>query len=398
MVNFIFTTQNFSRKTISIQVSLPVAEVHHPPTAIKRSNRTQRTKHVLFSFTLTIFSFLSRSFCVPSLFFSPLVCCRAHTYTRNTRNTRSSLAMARPSSDEPLHGVDANAKLVATMGKRPEEEDAAIAREWSPRGGRKPTNPQEEPLRACSFNLQGQRSVGAGWESSSSSSSLSPEAPRSCSLSPGLPRRDQRGRHHDVHNYRTAAATTAAPLDDDIFSNSSDGEGEGDDSDGLRFGYSPELEDALGRGSSSGPRREQRQLRGNASRGNLGGLGGQFSVLGSPYRTYRAKHARLLRARSSERAEAETRRTVLEHRGGGGASRSRSADSGVRSERWRGVSGMTSPLLQREGFGLLQSKTTGKVSREQAPSLVMTASFLYYSVDRKTYTRSRGCQSAVNFS
>lgn len=274
--------------------------------------------------------------------------------------------MARPSSAEPLHGVDANAKLVATMGKRPEEEDAAIAKEWSPRGGRKPTNAQEEPPRACSFNLRGQRSVGSGWESSSSSSSLSPEAPRSCSLSPGLPRRGKRGRHRDVQNYRTAAAAaTTAPLDDDLFSSSSDGEG--DDSDELRFGYSPELDDALGRGSSSGPRWEQRQLRGNASGGNLGA---QFSVLGSPYRTYRAKHARLLRARSSERAEAETRRTVLEHRGGGGASRSRSADSDVRPERWRGVSGMTSPLLQHEGFGLLQSKTTGKVSRVHAPSLI----------------------------
>ena len=294
------------------------------------------------------------------------------------------------------------------MGKRPEEEDAAIAQEWSPRGGRKLNNAREEPLTACTIEQQ--------------SSSSSPEAPGSCSASPlrqqqrrsrarslkardrrrgdrnslskspgggscnarrpwqpihdsfehdtplssspGLPRRGQRSRHDDVQNCKIA---TAAPFDDEVFSNSSDGQG--DDSDEPRFGCSPEL-DSWGRGSAPDSQWEQRQVRGDASRGNLGG---QFAFLESPYRTYRAKHARLLRARSSERAEAETRRAVLENLGGGGAPRSRSADSGVRSERWRGTSGMASPLLQREGFGLLQSKTTGKVSRIHTRTLVMSA-------------------------
>lgn len=321
--------------------------------------------------------------------------------------------MARPSSAEPLHGVDANAKLVATMGKRPEEEDAAIAQEWSPRGGRKLNNAQGPP-RACAIERQDQRECGvdSGWESSSLPSS--PEAPWSCSLlplcqqqrnrarplevrgrrrgnrnsfsnspggerrardpwkpihdssghnvplpsTPNLLARGQSGRHDDVQNYGIA---TAAPFDDDIFSNSSNGQG--DDSDELRVGFSADF-NALGQGFSPAPPSEPRQFRGSASPGNLGG---NFAMLGSPYRTYRAKHARLLRARSSERAEAEKRPAALEHRVGGGASRSRSADSGVRSERrWRGTSGMTSPLLHREGFGLLQSKTTGKVSRVHA--------------------------------
>lgn len=324
--------------------------------------------------------------------------------------------MARPPSAEPLHGVDANAQLVATMGKHPEEEDAAIAQEWSPRGGRKMSIAREKSLTACTIEQHGLRSVNSRWKSSSSSLS-SAEASGSCSPSSlrqqqrrsrarsleargrrrgdrnslskspggrgcntrrpwqpihdssghgaslssslGLPRRGERGRYDNVQNCLIA---TAAPFDDEVFSNSSDGQG--DDSDELRFDCSPKL-DALGRGSASDPQWDQGPFRGDASRGNLGG---QFAILESPYRTYRAKHARLLRARSSERAEAETRRAVLEHLGGRGASRSRSADSVVRSERWRGTSGMTSPLLHREGFGLLQSKTTGKVSRIHSPS------------------------------
>ncbi|CAN0094992.1 unnamed protein product, partial [Laminaria digitata] len=314
----------------------------------------------------------------------------------------SSLAMARPSSAEPLHGSAANAKLVATMGKRPEEEDAAIAQEWSPRGGRKRNRAQQPMPRAGMRQDQRGRGVDSGWDRARSpevrgrrrgngiSLSNSPGGSRagSCarrpwrqpkhnhsghgvplSFSPGLPRRvGQSGRHHDdAQNYKIA--TTTAPFDDDdVFSNSSDGQGQaqGYDSDEqLGFGFSPELE-TLGRGgsSSSGSRLESRQFRGNNASSRGGNLGGQFAMLVSPYRTYRAKHSRLLRARSSERGEAETRRAVLEHREGAGAAvRSRSADSGVRSERWRGgTSGMTSPLLQREGFGLLQSRTTGKVA------------------------------------
>ena len=214
--------------------------------------------------------------------------------------------MARPSSAEPLHGVDANAKLVATMGKRPEEEDAAIAQEWSPRGGRKLNNAQGPP-RACAIERQDQRECGvdSGWESSSLPSS--PEAPWSCSLlplcqqqrnrarplevrgrrrgnrnsfsnspggerrardpwkpihdssghnvplpsTPNLLARGQSGRHDDVQNYGIA---TAAPFDDDIFSNSSNGQG--DDSDELRVGFSADF-NALGQGFSPAPRRNR---------------------------------------------------------------------------------------------------------------------------------------------
>ncbi|CAN0140846.1 unnamed protein product, partial [Scytosiphon promiscuus] len=51
----------------------------------------------------------------------------------------SALAHARPSSADPIHGADANTALVSALGRRPEEDDAAIAEEWSPRRGRRPT-------------------------------------------------------------------------------------------------------------------------------------------------------------------------------------------------------------------------------------------------------------------
>lgn len=96
----------------------------------------------------------------------------------------------------------------------------------------------------------------------------------------------------------------------------------------------------------------------------LGNLGGPFMRPESPFRTYRAKPARLLRAQSSERAAAQTRRSrVQESLDQLWLSRSKSVDHAIGRARGRqhGSSGMTSPLLRREGFGLLQSTVTRKV-------------------------------------
>lgn len=92
-----------------------------------------------------------------------------------------------------------------------------------------------------------------------------------------------------------------------------------------------------------------------------GNLGRRFTGPESSYRTYRAKHSRLLRARSSERAAARTRRARLRE-SLDWLPRSRSADGGGGGTGYRrGFSGMTSPLLRGEAFGLLQSSATGKV-------------------------------------
>ncbi|CAN0140781.1 unnamed protein product, partial [Scytosiphon promiscuus] len=93
-----------------------------------------------------------------------------------------------------------------------------------------------------------------------------------------------------------------------------------------------------------------------------GNLGGPFLRPESSYRTYRAKHSRLLRARSSERSAVRTRRARLKE-SLDWLPRSRSADgAGGRRGHRRGFSGMTSPLLRGEAFGLLQSSATGKVA------------------------------------
>ncbi len=97
---------------------------------------------------------------------------------------------------------------------------------------------------------------------------------------------------------------------------------------------------------------------------SLGNLGGPFARPGSSYRTYRAKHARLLRAQSSERGATRARKLKRQELIDRQLfPRSRSADSfrHRRSHR-HGSSGMASPLLRGEGFGLVQSSVTGKVS------------------------------------
>lgn len=107
---------------------------------------------------------------------------------------------------------------------------------------------------------------------------------------------------------------------------------------------------------SPGPPPSSEQIR-------LGNLGGRFDLPESPYRTYRSKHARFVRARSSDRLGEERRRVMMRekvrphwHR------RSRSAGD-ARPDRRRGKSGLTSPLLRDEGFGLLESDVTRKVGR-----------------------------------
>lgn len=322
---------------------------------------------------------------------------------------RSALANSRPESAEPLHGIPANIELVNALGKRPEDEDAEIAREWSPRGGRKqqmrqrhegcsPTrdssdaggdpSPQPKyssPSRSPDRGRRQRSSAGrvhrvrgrrylkllrSPCKVNRTRCSSKPQK-RSLSYSPPRNSRGRGGSRQTRHGHRQLGSSWSSceredESEDAVFgTNGTDGDsynGNGNNaspiplpdpstrrSSNLFPGYSPS------RGSDS-----------SAAAGNFGTL---FSFPGSPYRTYRAKHSRFVHAQSSERTVSETRRRRVrkDWEDELGAGRSRSADGGNREGRRRkwtatGVSGMISPLLRGEGFGLLESNIADKVS------------------------------------
>lgn len=295
----------------------------------------------------------------------------------------SVLAQTRPSSTEPLHGFDANAALVRTLGRPPEDEDAAIGQEWSPRGGRRLQNAQEPTspsLRetgggrrwfqsSCLSRSPAGRAHRAGRSSrlphGYSSASPSPRRNASLSRSPAKRGRGRRRRRRlrggggKGRGGRAEKRSSTSFEDSDetlSFDVISDDGSSGNSSFAHPFDASTrwplDLSPAPPRvhGATSTPK-------------PLGNLGGPFMRPESPYRTYRAKHSRLLRAQSSERAATLTRRSKFQEKlEKQWLPRSRSVDSARRRRgRRHGSSGMTSPLLQREGFGLLQSSITGKV-------------------------------------
>lgn len=280
----------------------------------------------------------------------------------------STLAQIRPSSTEPLHGFDANAALVSTLGRPPEDEDTAIGQEWSPRGGRRVKIIQESTspsLRGAGGGRRWLQSSGlsrsspgkiahaerfSGLPDSSTSASPSPQRKVS-SCSPARRGRDWRRRRGPQGGRKGRGRRVGQRLSTSF-----------DDSDET-LSFRASSDDASTRWPSDLSPAPPRVYGATSPTEPLGNLGGPFIRPKSPYRTYRAKHSRLLRAQSSERAATLTRRSKLqdslENRW---LPRSRSAD-GARRRRGRrhGGSGMISPLLQREGFGLLQSSVTGKV-------------------------------------
>lgn len=295
------------------------------------------------------------------------------------------------SSAEPLHGSKANVELVRMIGRRPEEEDAAIAQEWSPRGGRKLMSaPKTEALARNDQDIDG----NGGQQLSPRLWSYSQSPSRNQQQARGGLRGTNRRRLHkqlsrspEVDGRRLLRRRNAdeSPESPSLCSPSRRNRSTAGIGLGARLGSSSVwCEDAFSADTSNGgggldddfsvPRfggeaptcRSSHALPGPpAPHGikSIGNLGGRFVLPSSPYRTYRAKHARLLRAHSSERRSAETRRKKLwEHQGSPWPARSKSAEGGRRGRR-RGRSGMTSPLLQGERFGLLESNITGKVSR-----------------------------------
>lgn len=304
----------------------------------------------------------------------------------------SSLARTRPSSAEPLHGIWANDRLVSTLGKRPEDEDAAIAMDWSPRGGRKQQSVQNPRGRTierqnerggdvgCSSSLQlplRLRSPSRSWPRTSAGSEKTGVRHRpkySLSTSPGLNKKGSLRRSNAVTSRHDSLSYSPRPrrrgnkgrrLGQERGESSSSCDDEGSFAAGDSGGGSAELFQASPF-DSTGPTRLSSDLSPSTlpprDADTLGNLGGPFALIDSPYRIYRAKHARLLRAQSSDRAAAETRREKL--RGqfqSQWPSRSTSFDSAGQGRR-KGKSGMTSPLLRGEGFGLLESNVAEKVS------------------------------------
>lgn len=198
-------------------------------------------------------------------------------------------------------------------------------------------------------------------------SSASPSS-ASASYSPARRKRGRRSRR------RVPGRGRGRPPGAKLFSASSEDDGDmysilatsGDDDDDVSSTdsfFARAFAVSKGRRPDFSPERPSYYAPPRATTKSLGNLGGAFARPGSSYRTYRAKHARLLRAQSSERAAARTRKlkfreSIDKQR----LPRSRSADSArQRREHQHGTSGMTSPLLRREGFGLLQSSAIGKV-------------------------------------
>lgn len=304
----------------------------------------------------------------------------------------SAIAWNRPSCTEPLHGVNANAKPVSLVGKHPEEEDAAIWTEWSPRGGRKVKRLRQSRRRKAAI----ERGVDHGGESGKSSPrvrshSSSPSRdrfwmtaargrnpidlcrargyPSSSSLTKGShlfrwntpgTLRSASTSYSTIYQRRSLAGTRRRSKGENISHSSDDAipsraSNIGTDPEGASTGKSSSYSLAVTH------RRPSPGLLPSSGYIRLGNLGGRFDLPESPYRTYRSKHARLVRARSSDRLGAERRRVAIrEELGPHWHRRSRSAGD-ARPPRRRGKSGLTSPLLRDEGFGLLESDVTGKV-------------------------------------
>lgn len=288
------------------------------------------------------------------------------------------MAHSRPTPSEPLHETSANEKLVSALGKRPEEEDAAIAEDWSPRGGRKR---QSGACRYRAYPHETRIGSDGGGRASLTSASPSRSPPRCRRTLQGITRRERHkfgapGPPYSVQG-KTVSQQSAPqellspparkwphlrrprPLRGmDRASRSSS-----DNNDGQRnssyeaFEIFPIRFDSPTTYSSSelspGPTPFREDFR-------SGNLGGQYALPGSPYCTYRAKHARLVRAHSSERARAELRRRMTRSESRERWRRRCSSADMIRYHR-SGVSGMTSPLLRREGFGVLESNVTDKV-------------------------------------
>lgn len=305
----------------------------------------------------------------------------------------SAIAQSRPSGEEPLHGLEANVALVNTLGKPPEAEDPAIGREWSPRGGRRLRGVQERRrrqghhggesdaagrstsppsrgadrerfrTRRTSRSPKGRR--WSGRRSSRRPTTASQASPSSASYSPTRRRRGKRGPR------RVRERGRGGGLKAKLFSTSSDDDAveiysllgtSDDDCSSADSFFAGAFGVGTGRPSDMSAEPPTNVGAPTTSK-SLGNLGGPFAQPGSSYRTYRAKHARLLRAQSAERAATRARKLrrqelIDRHL----LPRSRSANSARRRRgRRHGSSGMASPLLRWEGFGLLQSSVTGKV-------------------------------------
>ncbi|CAM9253636.1 unnamed protein product, partial [Hapterophycus canaliculatus] len=323
----------------------------------------------------------------------------------------SALAHVRPSPADPFHGVDANVALVSALGKHPEEVDAAIAEEWSPRRGRKPTqsraaaaaaadgkqfqdrrfrrvddagqlsSPSTQAQLQPARSARGERypSRGSNWSTSPGSgvrehtdggnehSFASPPPKGKASISWSPPRRDRgkkrrrpvRGRKGERGGGEKATTFSRPDHNRDIELYSFPASG--DDGSGRESFVNPFDATSRWRAASSPDAPTSYGAAASMAKPS-GNLGGSFMQPESSYRTYRAKHSRLLRARSSERSAARTRRVRLQE-SLDWLPRSRSADGDGKGRGYRsGFSGMNSPLLRGEAFGLLQSRATGKIA------------------------------------
>lgn len=332
------------------------------------------------------------------------------------------MVRSRPASAEMLHGIAANNELVSALGVRPEDEDATIAQEWSPRDGRKqqnserhgrargrgnavgddyadragsgdgdgrrqavssPTNvsssPSRSPLRGCrqqvgrdgTENGKGSRRrrsstiLPVGFYGGTHLSRTYKMLKRSLSHSPT---RRRRRRRCDGPRRRSYSSDNDEESNKETYIFGSGGGIGGNEhyirpstlfSSNFSLGYMPMCGGSRYLSTDS-----------SCAYGNVENLGGEFELPNSPYRTYRTKLSRIVRARSSERAAAESRQRNKQTEGSEvrwgqrQTFRTRSTDADGRRIRRRrhGASGMTSPLLRQEGFGLLESNVTKKIS------------------------------------
>lgn len=283
----------------------------------------------------------------------------------------SSVTRTRPPSTDPLHAVDASVQLVKTLGRRPEKEDPAIARGWSPRGGRKllhharqrvrgsssptdktrngtvnigRTRPRPPTSQICSSSHVGAHhdgeSTGAGSaheiadQRDSIQNGCSVKFPAALSGTASSQRWQHRSRRHLPSNIASSvklrrdrcsrapewehcAGRCKPDLDDQRDSRV----GKRDDDGGACY-FVSDGESCLVM-DASGDAKDCKSCASTSSAfcppvmpssptrkvGNSGNLGGWYASPASPYRTYRAKHAKIVRAHSSERAVVLARRS-----------------------------------------------------------------------------------------
>lgn len=299
---------------------------------------------------------------------------------------------------------------------RPEEEDAQIANEWSPRGGRKqcirerhgcsqgsevrvdddstdgggglapPTESFTLSSSRSQFHGRGRRiggddsegkNRGSGHHNKSSTTSPVAVHERDGVVISNKKKSQNQSLSQSPRNTRRRYLDFSQRVVESSWSSTDDGQSGGE----ARFGDSSDDFSGCENCDAAGDTSFERWLASSCPAksvpldssdvGNIGNLGGRFALPASPYRTYRAKHSRIIRARSSERAASETRRRWREREDDGALRRRRgrrcrsmSADPGRRRGHRgrRGTSGMASNLLRGEGFGLLESNVTGKIS------------------------------------